>query len=100
MVAKHGETMQELKALRQGWDQIHVEETNLLRNLSIMESATQWANLQLTFEPQLQETEALFGSAHREMLAELQSRLQRLVKWQKRHEQSFYNRSDASGPSR
>lgn len=92
--------MQELKTLRQGWDQIHVEETNLLRNLSTMESATQWANLQLTFEPQLQETETLFGPARRETLAELQSRLQRLVEWQKRHEQSLHNSSDTSGPSR
>ena len=91
--------MQQLKTLREGWDHIDAEETYLLNSMSIMESAAQWVNLQNTFEPQLQQTEMLFGSAHRETLAELQSRLQRLVEWQKRNEQSLSGSPDASGPA-
>jgi hypothetical protein len=40
-------------------------ETRLLRSMSIQESFEQWLALQQTFEPQLQETTALFAEERR-----------------------------------
>ncbi len=81
--------MRDLRTLREGWDALEVDEICLLRQLTIHESVRQWLALQRAFEPQLQETEALFGLARRESLAQLQARLRRFAEWQKEHEKSM-----------
>ena len=53
--------MRDLSVLRDDWATIEVEETRLLRALTVQESACQSLILQHTFEPQLQQTTALFG---------------------------------------
>jgi hypothetical protein len=72
-------------------------ETRLLRSMSIQESFEQWLALQQTFEPQLQETTALFAEERRQALANLQARLQRLAAWQTKHDRSISVDSKASG---
>jgi len=71
--------MADLSTLRDGWDLLEDEEIRLLRSLTVQESLSQLVQLQAAFEWQIQQTEALFGPARREALAELQSRLRRLV---------------------
>ena len=71
--------------MREGWDDLEEDEIHLLRQMTIHESVQQWLALQRAFEPQLQETEALFGPERRAALAQLQSRLRRLAEWQKEH---------------
>ena len=77
--------MRELRTLREGWDTLEADETRLLRQLTVHESVRQWLALQRAFEPQLQETEALFGPERQAALAQLQSRLRCLAEWQKEH---------------
>ena len=84
------ETMRDLRALREGWEDVAAEETRLLRDLTIEESARQLLRLQQAFEPQLQATAHLFASQRWGALAELQARLQRLAEWQAQHEQSIH----------
>ncbi len=52
--------MRDLSTLQENWAAIEVEETRLLRALSVQESVRQWLILQYTFEPQLQQTAALY----------------------------------------
>ena len=80
--------MRELSALREGWPEIQELETRLPQSLTIQESVQQWLALQQAFEPQLQETAALFAAERRAALAVLQSRLQRLSDWQAAHGKS------------
>lgn len=77
--------MYPLSSHRQGWDEIQEIETNLLRQMSVQESLQYLLKLQVTFEKQLQETDHLFAAERRAALAELQSRLLRLAKWQALH---------------
>ena len=77
--------MRELGTLREGWDALEADEIRLLRRLTVHESIRQWLILQRTFEPQLQETAAIFGSERQTALVQLQSRLRRLAEWQKEH---------------
>ncbi len=91
--------MRELRTLREGWDTLEAEETRLLRRMTVHESIRQWLILQRTFEPQLQETAAIFGSERQTALAQLQSRLRRLAEWQKEHGKSAAIHSDASAAS-
>lgn len=82
--------MRELKALREGWDTIVVEETRLLRGLSIQGGMRDLLRLQETLEPQMQQTAHLFASDRWAALAELQSRLRRLAEWQVQNGQSVH----------
>ena len=82
--------MRDLRALREGWENVAAEETRLLRDLTIEESARQLLRLQEAFEPQLQATAHLFAPQRWAALAELQARLQRLAEWQAQHEQSIH----------
>ncbi len=91
--------MRDLRTLREGWDTFEADEIRLLRQLTIHESVRQWLALQRAFEPQLQETEALFGPARREALAQLQARLRRFAEWQKEHGESTTISADASAAS-
>ncbi|MEJ5309400.1 MAG: hypothetical protein WHX52_06480 [Anaerolineae bacterium] len=91
--------MRDLRALREGWDTVEADEIRLLRQLTVQESVRQWLALQRAFEPQLQETEALFGPARREALAELQARLRRFAEWQKEHGESITIPADAATAS-
>ena len=59
-----------LTALRQDWEAIEVEETRLLRRMTVQESLRQWLMLQSAFEPQLQATDALFAEERRACLGE------------------------------
>ena len=71
--------MADLSTLRDGWGMLEDEEMRLLRSLTVQESLGQLSRLQAAFEWQIQQTAALFGPARREALAELQSRLRRLI---------------------
>jgi len=73
--------MRDLSTLRQGWDEIEAEETRLLRELTVQESMSQLLRLQQAFEPQLQQTEALFRADRIAYLGELQRRLRRHAEW-------------------
>jgi len=87
--------MRELKALREGWDGVVGEETRLLRATSVQGSMRQLLRLQETVEPQLQQTAHLFAPDRWAALAELQSRLRRLAKWQAQYGQSVHLDPDA-----
>jgi len=80
--------MRELRTLREGWDALEADETHLLRSLTVHESIRQWLILQRTFEPQLQETAKIFGPERQTALAQLQTRLHRLVEWRQKHGES------------
>ncbi len=86
--------MRELKALREGWDAVVMEETRLLRALNVQRSMRDLLLLQETFEPQLRQTAHLFAPDHWAALAELQSRLRRLAEWQAQNGQSVHIDSD------
>ena len=72
--------MRDLSALREVGDALEEEETRLLRALTVQESLRQWLELQMAFEWQLQQTAHLFAQDRWDALAELQARLQKLVK--------------------
>ena len=80
--------MRDLSALREGWEAIEAEETRLLCALTVQESVRQWLSLQRTFEPQLQQTAALFEPERQAALAQFQARLRRLAEWQEQHGES------------
>ena len=86
--------MRELKALREGWDAVVIEETRLLRVMSIQESMRELLRLHETLEPQLRQTAHLFAPDRRAALAELQSRLRRLAEWQAQNGQSVHFNSE------
>jgi hypothetical protein len=77
--------MHGLSALRAGWDAFDREETLLLRAMTAQESLDQLLMLQRTWEPQFQQTAALFTLERWAALAEIQARLRRLAKWQEQH---------------
>ena len=74
--------MRALRTLREGWKTLEADETRLLRCLTVQESIRQWLALQRAFEPQLQQTAALFAPERQAALAELQLWLRRLAEWQ------------------
>ena len=80
--------MSDIRELRKNWDAIHDLEQHLLQEMTIQESLQQLYQLQVAFEWQLQQTEALFGPPRREYLAELQRRLLKLVEKNKTDEWS------------
>lgn len=71
--------MFDLSELRKNWDEADEFEQRLLREMTIQESLQALYELQVAFEWQLQQSEALFGPPRREYLAELQRRLQKLA---------------------
>ena len=77
--------MHELRTLREDWEMVEAEETCLLQSMTVQASARQWLALQRAFEPQLQETAALFAPERQAALAQLQLRLHRLEEWQEQH---------------
>lgn len=64
-----------LKNISPPWDDIHAEETRLLRALSPQEGLRQFFALLAEFQPWLQETESVFRSERNQALIELQARL-------------------------
>jgi hypothetical protein len=68
----------DLSQVRIRWQEAEAEERRLLARMTIQDSLRQWLALQLAFEPQLQETEALFRAERLAYLEELQRRLARL----------------------
>jgi len=88
--------VRELSALRESQDAFESDETRLLQSMTIQESIRQWLALQLAFEPQLQQTTALFAPGRYAALAQLQLRLRRLVEWQEQDGKSVSIRSGAS----
>ncbi len=77
--------MRDLSAVRQGWEEVERAEAGLLHKMTAQESFRQWREMQQVFEPQLRDTEVLFGPERQLAMAELQSRLRRLAEWQERH---------------
>ena len=77
--------MRDLRAVRQGWEEVVRAEAHLFCSIPEQESFRQWLQLQQVFEPQLRDTSALFAPERRLALAELQTRLRRLAEWQERH---------------
>ena len=88
--------MQELSALRESQVAFETEETHLLQSMTLQESIRQWLALHRAFEPQLQQTAALFAPDRQAALAQLQLRLRRLVEWQEQHGKSLSIRSGTS----
>jgi hypothetical protein len=80
--------MRGLAALREGWEEVEVEETRLLRSMTVEDSIRQWLTLQRSFEAQLQQTVAMFGPDRWAALAELQARLRRISEWREPHGES------------
>lgn len=70
--------MEKLARLREGWEAMEVEETRLLRQMTVAESISQYLALQREFEPQLQATEVFFRQPRQQAIAELQRRLLKL----------------------
>jgi hypothetical protein len=68
----------DLRGVRDGWQEVEAEETRLLSQMTIQDSLRWLLALQRAFEPQLQETEALFRAERLAYLEELQRRLARL----------------------
>ena len=87
--------MRDLRAVRQGWEEVERAEKHLLCRMTAQESFRQWLQLQRLFEPQLRETWALFGPERHSALAELQARLRRLAEWQEKHGEPGSVRSEA-----
>jgi hypothetical protein len=73
--------MRDLSAVRAGWDEVAAEETRLLRELTVQESIRQLIALHRAFEPQLQQTEALYRAERMAHLIALQQCLERLNEW-------------------
>jgi hypothetical protein len=73
--------VKDLSQVRDGWDEVEMEETRLLRRMTVQESLRQYLELQRAFEPQLQETESLFRAERLAYLEELQRRLSTLARW-------------------
>jgi hypothetical protein len=67
--------MRDLKSIREGWEEVEMQETRLLRQMSVQESVGHLLALYRIFEPQLQQTEALFRAERMAYLEELQARL-------------------------
>ena len=70
-----------LSRVRDGWDEVEVEEIRLLRQMTVQESLRHYLVLQQAFEPQLQQTEPLFRAERLAYLEELQRRLAALDEW-------------------
>ena len=77
--------MRDIATLRDRWADLEANEIHLSSHLTVHESFRQWVVLQQTFEPQLQQTEAVFAPERRAALVQLQARLRRLVEWQTNH---------------
>jgi hypothetical protein len=77
--------VRDLSAVRQGWEEVERAEGRLRCSLTAQESFRRWLELQRVFAPQLRDTAALFAPERWSAMAELQSRLSRLVEWQERH---------------
>ena len=88
--------MRELSILREGWEAVEAEETHLLQSVTVQESALQWLTLQRAFEPQLQQTAALFAPERQAALAQLQRRLRRLAERQGQYGKSLSIHSGTS----
>lgn len=69
----------DLSQVRTRWQAIEAEERRIMMaRMTIQDSLRHWLALQQAFEPQLQETEALFRAGRLADLEELQRRLARL----------------------
>ncbi|MGB0386209.1 MAG: hypothetical protein ACPGWR_15480 [Ardenticatenaceae bacterium] len=75
---------QELRSLREGWDEVRKIEAELMQPLTIQESVRQYVELYETFLPHLEETEPIFRPLREAHLIEIQKRLQRLAEWQRK----------------
>jgi len=73
-----------LRSLRDGGERVEAEETRLLRQMTVAESLRPFLLLQRAFEPQLQQTEALFRAERLAHLEELQRRLAALNRHEER----------------
>lgn len=60
--------MSDLARIREGWEEVEERETRLLRQMTVQENVCHLLALYRAFEPQLQQTEALFRD---ERLAQL-----------------------------
>ena len=74
---------QALRRLRTGWREAEWEQVRLLRRCTTQESLRDLLSLQVTFEPQLRQTESLFRAERLAHLERLQERLARLAEWTK-----------------
>lgn len=79
--------MRDLSAMRMGWEEIEAEEARLLRQMTVQEGIGQLLALHRIFEPQFQQTEALFRPEREAHLRELQRRLRRLAEWMREQQQ-------------
>ncbi len=73
--------MDDLRALREGWEEIEALEATLREPMTMQESVAIYEGLHEAFAAQLNATDALFRPAREAHLIELQTRLQRLGDW-------------------
>lgn len=74
---------QELRSLREGWNEVRKIEAQLMQPLTIQESVHQYVELYETFLPHLEETEPIFRPLREAHIIEMQKRLKRLAEWQR-----------------
>lgn len=67
--------MGDLRRLREGWEDVEAQETQILRALSVEQSIRQYLALQREFEPLLRQTESLYSASRHQAMIELQRRL-------------------------
>lgn len=72
--------MQDLSTLRTRWTEIEVEETRLLREMTVAEGLRQFAVLYDAFASRLSQ-DAVYQAEREAALLEQQRRLQRLAEW-------------------
>ena len=77
--------MRDLKTLREGWDEVALEERRSAQQLTIEQSVSIYLSLCRDIAPQMEETEEAFRGDREAYLTELQSRLRRLELF--RHQQ-------------
>ncbi len=70
--------VENLRRIREGWDEVEAEKARLLRQMTVRESLLQYLALQRAFEPHLRRTEAIFRAERLAYLAAFQRRLSRL----------------------
>lgn len=67
--------MRSLSQVRENWDEVEAENVRLWRQKSVAESVGEYLVLRKEFEPKLQETGPVFGTAREEAVIQLQARL-------------------------
>ena len=77
--------MRDLKSLREGWEEIEVLETELLRQRTIHEKVRAYLDLRQTFRPLLEQKAHIYQAEREAALIAVQRKLARLAEYEKTH---------------